>query len=49
MLEIRGVQPTRQNRPYPTQPAGLSRFLRLGGLSWVTKKFLITSRVGFES
>ena len=36
--EIRGVQKTH----WPAKPdlAGLGRFLRLGGLGWVTKFFL---------
>ena len=36
--EIRGVQKT--HRPAKLDPAGLGRFLRLGGLGWVTKFFL---------
>ena len=48
-LTCKGVQPIRQKRPDPTQPAGLSRFLRLGGLGWVTKFFLIAGRVGLGS
>ena len=40
-------QPT--NLPKPTQPAGLGQFLRVDGLGWVTKFFLITGQVGFGS
>ena len=39
-LLIRVVQKTHQ-------PAWLGRFLRLGGLGWVTKFFFIAGRVGF--
>ena len=46
----KGVQKThRPAKPDPTQPAGLGRFLGLGGLGWITKKFFIVGRVGFGS
>ena len=38
-VSSRSVQPTYQNRSNPIQPAGLGKFLGLGGLSWVTKFF----------
>ena len=37
------------SQPDPTQLAGLGWFLGLGGFGWVTKFFLIVSRVGFVS
>ena len=41
--------PTCQTRPNPTQPTGLGRFFRLGGLGWVTKKIFMAGWVGFGS
>ena len=49
LCEFRGVWPTCQNRTNSTQLVGLGRFLGLGGLSWVTKFFLIAGRIEFGS
>ena len=38
-LECVENPPTRQTRSNSTRPTGLGRFLRLGGLGWVTKFF----------
>ena len=47
-VKNRGVQKThRPAKPDPTRPTGLGRFLRLGGLGWVTKKIIMAGRVGF--
>ena len=33
------TDPPNMTRSDPTRPVGLGRFLRLGGLGWVTKNF----------
>ena len=38
--QIRGVQPTHQNRPELIQSVGLGQFLGFSGLGWVTNFFI---------
>ena len=44
-----GVCSQLTNLSKPTQPAKLGQFLRVDGLGWVTKNFLIMGQVGFGS